>query len=147
MVSTPSHHFIVYTDGGARGNPGPAAVGVVLYHGDELIHEFGKVISNTTNNVAEYTALIQAFRCIEKRGLEPATVEFRLDSELVVKQMLGLYRVKDENLKSLKVLVDDLMMALLRKGCQQITFKHVPRSENKKADRLVNQALDAYLGH
>lgn len=127
---------ILYTDGGARGNPGPAAVGVVLYDqsGKEQ-KRLGQVIGNTTNNQAEYKALIAGLEQALKLGA--TEVVCHLDSELVVRQMQGKYKVREPGLLSLAPQVFRLMGKL-----KHVQFVHVPREKNKLADKLVNEALD-----
>ena len=98
--------LIIHTDGGARGNPGPAAVGVVIETADgKTLAEFGKKIGETTNNVAEYTAVIEALKKIKNLGLkmnnEELVINFFLDSTLVVNQLMGLFKVKDSHLREL----------------------------------------------
>ena len=145
-------NFIIHTDGGARGNPGPAAVGISVERvedagqtGKEIIG-FGKTIGETTNNVAEYTAVLQALQNIkyqisnikyeEKKNV---TIEFYLDSKLVVEQLNGNFKIKDANLQRLAFDV-----RILEKECGGVvTYSYVPREQNKRADLLVNQALDA----
>jgi ribonuclease HI len=128
---------IVHVDGGARGNPGPAAIGVVVsVPGGAVIDEVAETIGVATNNVAEYRALL--------RGLERATalgareVELVNDSELVAKQLTGAYKVKHPAMRPLYL---DAMTAL--GGFDRWTIRSVPRAENAHADALVNQALDA----
>lgn len=130
--------IIVYTDGGARGNPGPAGIGVYIKHstGEELKKK--RFIGKATNNQAEYRALIWACQLIEGEVKINDEVEYRLDSELVVKQMKGEYKVKDADLSILKERVDKILTT----AKYNFTFKHVPRIQNKEADKLVNQALD-----
>ncbi len=127
--------LIIYTDGGARGNPGPAAVGVIV--GDQ---KFRKYIGETTNNVAEYKAVIFALKksleLLGKKSRE-AVLEINLDSELIANQLKGDYRVKHENLKPLFLESINLM-----KNFKKILFNLIPREKNKEADRLVNQELD-----
>ena len=128
---------IIYSDGGARGNPGPAAAGgVILARDGSIIGRVSEYLGVATNNVAEYRALIVAL----KRALDAGCrrVEVRLDSELVVKQLSGLYRVKDAKMQTLYQHVRRLLDQF-----EAATVKHVPRSENRDADRLVNDALDA----
>lgn len=125
----------VYTDGGARGNPGPAGIGVVIKSGDKIILKEGKYIGEATNNQAEYQALILGLEQAKKLGAEEA--ECFLDSELVTKQMNREYRVKDKDLAPLFVKVWNLSL-----GFKKITFKHIYREDNKEADRLVNEAID-----
>lgn len=128
--------LITHTDGGARGNPGPAAIGVVISDdtGKELaaIKEY---IGETTNNQAEYKALIKA---LEQAALMNAeSVTCYLDSELVVKQLTGLYKIKEAGLQALA------MEAIKFKNkFKQVEFKHVRREQNARADQLVNEALD-----
>jgi len=129
--------LIVNVDGGARGNPGPAAIGVVVrtQEGDVLA-EAAEMIGKATNNVAEYRALI---RGIELAALNGATeVELLGDSELVVKQVRGEYKVRDAGLKPLHA---EARAALSAFGAW--SFSHIRREKNAEADALVNQALDA----
>ncbi|HTL39556.1 MAG TPA: ribonuclease HI family protein [Methylomirabilota bacterium] len=126
----------IHTDGGARGNPGPSAVGVVISDQDgRIIKKIGQVIGIKTNNQAEYEALILALT--EAKALAAEQVECFLDSELVVKQVQGLYKVREEGLKPLASKVLSLTASF-----SQISFKHVPREKNQLADKLVNEALD-----
>jgi ribonuclease HI len=133
-------NLLIHSDGGARGNPGPAAIGVVLYsvNGDDYlkIGELKEYIGETTNNVAEYTALLKGLEEAKKLGY--SKVHCNLDSELVVKQLNGLYKIKEPTLQGLaqKVLV-------LRNSFKNVIFAHVPRAKNAEADKLVNEALDA----
>lgn len=126
----------VFCDGGARGNPGPAAIGAVGYDNDKKILEISKRIGETTNNVAEYQAVIAALEKLVDQKLTNH-IHFSLDSELVVKQLNGEYRVKDVKLKQLYSAV----MCLLAKFTD-VTFEHTRRKNNFYADKLVNDALD-----
>lgn len=128
----------LYTDGGARGNPGPAGIGAVLKdeHG-KTIAEISEYIGETTNNQAEYEALIAGLEKI--KGLGADEVECFLDSELVVKQMRREYRVKDKDLAGLFTKVWDLSL-----GFKKISFTHVMRQYNQEADKLVNRAIDSF---
>jgi probable phosphoglycerate mutase len=128
---------VLYTDGGARGNPGPAAYGFVLEADDgTVLAAEGEAIGEATNNTAEYRGLIAGLA----RAAELAVpeVEVRSDSELLVKQMRGEYRVKNENLRALS-----LEAARLAREIGKVTYVHVRREKNELADRLVNEALDA----
>jgi ribonuclease HI len=127
----------LYTDGGARGNPGPAAYGYVLEGEDgSVLAAVGAPIGTATNNVAEYSALVAGLtRALE---LDVTALEVRSDSELMVKQMRGEYRVKNEGLRTL-----NLEAARLARRLSKVTYTHVPRERNELADRLVNEALDA----
>lgn len=128
----------VFTDGGSRGNPGPAGVGVYICEpsGHEIMR-YKKYIGKATNNIAEYTALAEALNLLKK--FEPKAVKFHLDSELVVKQLNGEYRVKDENLRKIFYDVKSLLVDL---EVSEYEFVHVRRERNAVADALVNCALD-----
>jgi ribonuclease HI len=128
--------LIIYTDGGARGNPGPAGIGVIFYNDRrEKLKELFQFIGKATNNQAEYTALILALK--NAFGFKPQTIEVFLDSELAVKQLKGIYRVKD---KKLKYLFNQVMS--LVGNFKLVKFFHVGRKQNKEADRLVNKAIN-----
>jgi ribonuclease HI len=137
--------FSLHTDGGARGNPGPAAIGgVVADDTGRVIKEFSRYIGETTNNQAEYKALVFGLEQIHKLvGAKATTIEVKafLDSELIVKQMTGEYRVRDINLQPLYAQVQKLVQKFGR-----ISFAHVRREKNNHADALVNQALDKRVG-
>jgi len=127
--------LILNTDGGARGNPGPAGIGAVFTDGSgKIIAEYKEYIGITTNNVAEYRALILGLE--KAKDFKYGQLECRLDSELVVRQVNGEYKVKVEHLKDYRNRVKDLALFA------PITFTHVPRENNKRADALVNQAID-----
>ncbi len=127
----------LFTDGGARGNPGPAAYGYVLEQDDgTVLAAEGVAIGTATNNVAEYSGLIAGLeKAIE---LKVPSLEVVSDSELMVKQMRGEYRVKNEGLRPLFVQATNLARRL-----DDVEFRHVRRAHNELADRLVNEALDA----
>jgi probable phosphoglycerate mutase len=128
---------VLYTDGGARGNPGPAAYGFVLEAEDgTVLAAEGRPIGSATNNVAEYSGLIAGLR--KALELQIPSVEVVSDSELMVKQMRGEYRVKNEALRALS-----LEAARLAKEIGDVEYRHVKRAHNELADRLVNEALDA----
>ncbi|MFH0873556.1 MAG: ribonuclease HI family protein [Candidatus Komeilibacteria bacterium] len=127
----------LYTDGGARGNPGPAAIGVVAYSGTEQLWTIKRYIGETTNNQAEYQALIAG---LTKAAGSSNELSCYLDSELVVKQLRGEYRVKDRGLQPLVRQV----VTLLQKF-SAVNFHHIAREKNKVADHLVNEALDEHL--
>lgn len=128
--------LIVYTDGAARNNPGPAGIGIVIKNSSEkTIKEINEYIGKATNNVAEYRAVIRALEEVNKIGA--STVDFFLDSELVVKQLNGLYRVRDVNLQQLLLRVREL-----EKDIDDIKFSYVPRENNKEADKLANIAIN-----
>ena len=128
--------YKMYTDGGSRGNPGKAAIGVVIYDkNNKKIKELSKYIGIATNNVAEYTALL--FGVIALKELQCTEVEIFMDSELIVKQLKGLYKVKHKNMRSLYSKVIQGLKGI------KFTIEHVKREKNKVADSLVNDALDA----
>lgn len=129
--------YKLYTDGGARGNPGPAGIGFVLYEDGQNIYEFKKYIGKCTNNVAEYTALLTALMYVSQKEIK--SVSCFLDSELVVKQLNGLYKVRHKNMLQLYNKVQQLI-----KLFDKVTFANIPREQNKLADSLVNQALDEH---
>ncbi|WP_022849712.1 ribonuclease HI family protein [Limisalsivibrio acetivorans] len=129
----------IYSDGASRGNPGPAGGGFVIYSDDGVSLREGRVpLGQTTNNVAEYTALLEA----AKSALEfkPERLIFFLDSELVVKQMKGEYKVKKEHLREIKDQITDTLKGV------PADFRHVPRAQNKVADKLANEAIDGKGG-
>jgi len=152
----------LYTDGGSRGNPGPAAAGAVVFDGEgNVLAEISDFLGTTTNNVAEYEALERALMATrdwlannpphpnplpgkgEGAAQSPNTkvhIEVRMDSELIIKQMLGIYRVKDSKMKEFF-----MRIGMLRENLPAITFTHVRREFNKHADRLVNEAIDRAL--
>jgi ribonuclease HI len=122
-------------DGGSRGNPGPAAYGVHIEQQDGTVTELKEFLGSCTNNVAEYRGLLAALQWAVDHGI--ATLRIRSDSELLVKQMRGEYRVKNSGLLPLY----DEARALIR-TIGRVTFDHVRREFNKDADRLANEAMD-----
>lgn len=130
----------IYTDGGSRGNPGPAAVGIVI---EGLGHDrkYAEHIGVTTNNEAEYRAAIVALKkakqILGSESSAKATIEFYVDSELLTKQINGEYKIKEKNLQSLFMELWNLKLDF-----GKVTFQHVLRGKNKEADKLVNEALD-----
>jgi ribonuclease HI len=129
----------IHCDGAARGNPGPAGVGWVIGSGGDTLLEGGRYIGKATNNVAEYEAVLDALEKALELGVRD--IELKLDSELVVRQINGTYRVKDEKLldryRRVRPLID-------RFG--SFAAVHIPRKENGRADELANQAIDEVLG-
>ncbi len=131
----------LFADGGSRGNPGPAAGGAVLYAEDgSVLAEIGEYLGIATNNVAEWHALRAGLQ--RARDLGVAEITIRLDSELVVRQVTGIYRVKHADLIPLAAKVK----ALLR-GFERVDIAHVPRKENAAADAVVNRVLDDVAAH
>ena len=134
--------LITYTDGGARGNPGPAAAGGVIKNDKgEIILKTSKYLGETTNNVAEYEALVLALQkakgIFKAQKIKDKNLECYLDSELVVKQLNHEYKIKDENMQKLFIKVWNLTLDF-----DDVKFIHIPREENKLADEMVNKELD-----
>lgn len=132
--------LICYVDGASRGNPGPAAIGVVLYEGgrtnaDPLL-EWCAGLGRATNNTAEYQALLWALAKALELGAREVVI--RSDSELLVRQMNGQYRVKQPHLQALY-----RQAKQLEAGFLEVVYQHIPRTENRQADGLANRALDA----
>jgi len=128
--------LVLRTDGASRGNPGPAAAGIVIEHLDgTVLAQLGQYLGEMPNNQAEYRALILGLQLVTAR--QPAAVNIYMDSELVVRQMTGVYRVRDATLQQLY----REEMALV-KALPHVTFTHVRRAQNALADRLANQALN-----
>jgi len=133
----PPMKLIVNVDGGARGNPGPAAIGVVVRDGEgNVLKDLGETIGEATNNVAEYKALIRGIELARELGADE--LQIHGDSELVVKQMLGQYKVKHPDMKPLHAQAREALA-----GVSSWEISHVRREQNAEADALVNQALDA----
>lgn len=135
-------HILTYSDGGARGNPGPAAIGFVIYSADNLATPLEThaafIGERKTNNEAEYMALKAALTCA--LSYSPTKITCYLDSELVVKQLAGAYRVKNSTLQK-----EYEAISALRAQAPMLEFKHIPRAKNALADRLVNEALDMHM--
>lgn len=150
--------LFVFTDGGARGNPGPAAIGVVIKdEKGKILTQFGKKIGQTSNNVAEYTAVIEALRWIKDTKIlryddtkkkdeinhlvskyPSIIISFFLDSRLVVNQLNGFFKIKDANLRELLLKTRELEGEI----GGNISYKFIPREKNRLADSLVNETLD-----
>lgn len=127
----------IFTDGASRGNPGPAAIGIVFRRkGGEDLAEHVEAIGRATNNVAEYRAVVTALEFCQKWGIK--RVHLKLDSELIVRQLLGVYRVKSPELRPLYQQV-----AFMSRGMAEFEVTHVRREQNAHADALANRALDA----
>ncbi|MCB1217966.1 2-C-methyl-D-erythritol 2,4-cyclodiphosphate synthase [bacterium] len=134
----PGSTLYVYSDGASRGNPGKAATGFVVMDGAGLlVHEGGSRLEDCTNNQAEYRALIEALEWVERELGHDFHLECRLDSELVVKQLKGEYKVKKEELKPLSMKALNLLMYFTA-----FELRHVPRAENARADAMANAVLD-----
>lgn len=134
--------YIIYTDGGSRGNPGPAGIGFVICNEKgEVLKKHGEAIGDATNNEAEYQALIFALKKIKalfgKEKMKTAEIEIRMDSELIVSQLSHKFKIEDAKLQSLFLQVWNLLIDF-----GQYNFVSIGREQNSEADRLVNQALD-----
>ncbi|MFH1979109.1 MAG: ribonuclease HI family protein [Patescibacteria group bacterium] len=134
--------IIIYTDGGSRGNPGPAGVGVVFKNDkNQVIKKYSKDIGEGTNNEAEYEAVILALQKAKqvfgKEKVKDFNIEFRMDSELIARQLKGEYKIKEEKLFPLFIKIWNLRMEF-----GKITFTEIPREQNKEADALANEAMD-----
>lgn len=136
--------IIIYTDGGSRGNPGPAAFGYVIKDAEgNKLKEHGEAIGKATNNEAEYQAVCAALKkakqMLGKEKLKQVHIEVRMDSELAVRQLSGVYKIENEKLQPLFMELWNLRVDV----GGNVSFVHVPREQNKEADRMVNEALDA----
>lgn len=132
----------IHTDGGSRGNPGPAACAFVSEINGNVLEKKSKYLNVTTNNVAEYEGVVLALEwfLINKDKIECNEIHFLLDSELVVKQLTGLYKIKKFELQQLSLKIKKSIADINKK----IVFRNVPREENKTADSLVNKELDSH---
>lgn len=131
--------YILFTDGGARGNPGPAASGFALLdESRNVVHSEGKYLGVQTNNFAEYTAVIEGLKIAKLAGA--TELEIYMDSELIVRQMNGQYKIKQPHLQKLAGEVFGLLNHF-----KSFSFRHVPREQNKLADKMVNEALDKIM--
>lgn len=140
-----TNHYTIHTDGGSRGNPGPAAIGVVIEATDgSLKKEYGEYIGKTTNNDAEYQAVIFALKklklLIGKKAAGEAVVGVHVDSELLERQLNGHYKIMDKNIQK-----HFIELWNLKVDFGEVIFKHIPREDNRGADKLVNATLDREL--
>ncbi len=132
----------IYTDGGARGNPGPAALGVYIENQDkEMLAQIGKTLGIATNNVAEYNAILEGWNWVlanKDKMLSLRRINFFMDSNLAASQLNGIYKIKNANLRQ-------LLFSIREKESESglpAFYSHIPREQNQLADRLVNMALD-----
>ena len=130
----------VFCDGGSRSNPGPAAYGFVVYDDQKIIHKGKGYIGIATNNFAEYTAVIQALLWLAG-NFKGKDLNFYLDSNLVVSQLRGLFKIKSASLRELIFKIRSMETTF-----GKISYWHIPRDQNQEADKLVNLALDDHLG-
>lgn len=138
--------LIIYTDGGSRGNPGPAAIGMALAdRTGHILKRYGKTIGRKTNNEAEYEAVLFALTKTRalygKDRVKKMAIEVRMDSELVCRQLEGRYKIEEERLWPLFMRIWNA-----RRDFGELSFRYVRREENREADRLVNEALDSEQG-
>ena len=127
----------IHTDGAARGNPGPAGAGAYIQDQDgKLVSEEFRYLGEATNNVAEYEALLLGMECARELGA--SRIEMRADSELVVRQLTGVYRVRNPALQKLHARVQQLAREF-----ESVRYTHVRREQNREADRLANRAIDS----
>ncbi|MEK7589971.1 MAG: ribonuclease HI family protein [Patescibacteria group bacterium] len=136
--------IIIFTDGGSRGNPGPAGVGVVITGSNgKVLKEASKFLGEATNNFAEYEAVIVGLQTLKKifsgDKLKELDIEIKLDSQLVAEQLSGRYQIKEESLFGQFIKVHNMQV----KDFSKITFTYIPREQNKEADRLANEAMDS----
>lgn len=129
--------IVIYTDGGARNNPGPAAAGVVILENGHVVAELKQYLGSQTNNWAEYEAVAIALQEAQRMGLNTKEIEIRMDSKLAVEQISGNWKIKEPTLKPQVAKVHALL-----KDFSKYRFVHIPREENAEADRLVNEAID-----
>ncbi|MEX2411037.1 MAG: ribonuclease HI family protein [Candidatus Paceibacterota bacterium] len=132
--------IIIYTDGGAKRNPGPASIGAVIHLSEKQKKEYSERIGETTNNIAEYSAVIFALKKLKqlvgKDDAKKKYVEVRSDSQLLVSQINGEYKIKNEGMKE-----KFIELWNIKQDFKNVEFKHIPREENTAADRLVNEAM------
>jgi len=131
--------LVIFTDGCCLGNPGPMGIGVVIYRDGVRVEELDEFLGDGTNNVAEYTAVIRALETVHEMGEKEAHV--KSDSQLLVQQLNGEYRVKDPKLRPLKQQVDRLCTGL------KVHFEHIPREKNGEADKLSKEAAELGRKH
>ena len=129
----------IYTDGASRGNPGPASYGFMITNGKgDLLKEEGKVLGITTNNVAEYTGVFEALSFVKNNLPDGVTqIELFADSKLVVEQLSGRYKIKAKHLKEI---IEKIQILAIDLG--GVIYSHIPREQNRSADKLANEALD-----
>jgi len=129
--------YQIYSDGASRGNPGPSGIGAVIYKDGEVVHEIAEYLGVTTNNVAEYRALLAALDYCVKKKLEP--IEIFADSQLMIRQLQGMYKVKHPSIIPLHQKAKDYLKFIKCDG-----YTHVPRERNKHADKLSNLGIDQH---
>ena len=132
----------IFTDGGSRGNPGPAGIGAVIIGLDgKVLKEVSRFLGKQTNNFAEYEAVIEGLQALKKilgSKVKDFDIEVKMDSQLVARQLSGEYQIKEERLFPQFIKIHNMQV----KDFPQITFTYIPREENKRADALANKAMD-----
>jgi ribonuclease HI len=133
----------IFTDGGARGNPGPAGAGAVIFdEKNTILAEISEYVGEKTNNYAEYSAVVLALEALKKKipkkERKQVSVRVRMDSELIARQLSGQYQIKEPTLFPFFIAIHNMCVSEF----PNIIFTHVPRGENKHADRLANEAMD-----
>lgn len=126
--------LVIHTDGACFGNPGPMGIGIAVYKGGKLVKKISEYIGKGTNNIAEYTAVLRALELAKKEGENE--VEIRSDSELLIRQMNGIYKIKMPHLKELKAKIDIISREI------KTIYKWVPRNQNQLADLLSKKAIE-----
>jgi ribonuclease HI len=132
--------LVIFCDGGARGNPGPGASSFIIFQKGKEIVRYSKYLGKTTNNVAEYYGVLFALKWVDQNNTatQGQDLVFNLDSQLVVRQLMGVYKIKDAKLKVLTSKIKKFQENINK----NIYFNHIAREKNKLADRLVNKAID-----
>lgn len=131
-------HLDIYIDGASKGNPGPSGIGVVICRGSEVVKNISEFIGNATNNIAEYTALIYALK--EAMLLKAETLQIKTDSQLLARQINRIYKIKNERILELHKQASMIILDF-----KKVTIDHIPRENNKGADKLANQAVKKAL--
>lgn len=138
----------IFTDGGARGNPGPAACACIIKDQHQIsLFTKAQYLGSTTNNVAEYSGVLLALEWLKQNihTLPVSIINFHLDSQLIASQITGIFKVKQDKLKDLNYKANNLLKEINPDNSIQISFKYIPRSQNSEADLLLNQLLDKTL--
>lgn len=132
--------YQIFTDGGARGNPGPSASAFVVYdRNNRIIFNKGYYLGVATNNFAEYDALLKSILWLDSQEIKPTSVIYYLDSLLIVNQINGIYKVKEPSL----IVIYNQIKSIINKSTIKFSFQHIPRTKNQIADSLVNETLDS----
>jgi len=130
----------IYCDGGARGNPGPGACAFVVIKDKKIIHEESIFLGVVTNNIAEYNGVLNALRWLQENN-SYSLIRFYLDSQLVVNQLNGVYKIKNDNLRKLRFTISELEKRIH----SDLSYQYIPRERNKHPDKLLNEEIDENL--